>query len=40
MTLGEALKDALLVSSRNEEVHMEALERHFKRHLEPFAKRD
>ena len=35
-TLGEALKDTLVSSPRNEEVHMEALARHFRRHLEAF----
>ena len=37
-TLGRALKDALVASARNEEVHMDMLERHFRRHLEPFVK--
>ena len=37
-TLGAELKDVLLASPKNEEVHMEMLERHFRRHLQPFTR--
>jgi hypothetical protein len=38
-TVGEQIKDTLAASSKNEEVHMGMLERHLRRHVEPFAAR-